>query len=73
MYWQTGIGRTGTVLAAWLVCEGLTAPKAQRRVRLIHSQYVQTTEQEDFLQHCEDAILPKIPWIHLSANQGNTQ
>lgn len=55
-----GIGRTGTVLASWLVREGLAAPEALRRVRLIDAQYVQTTEQEEFLQHYEDAILRRI-------------
>lgn len=55
-----GIGRTGTVLAAWLVREGLTAVEALRRVRLIDAQYVQTPEQEEFLQRYEDAILRRI-------------
>ena len=55
-----GIGRTGTVLAAWLVREGLTAAEALRRVRLIDAQYVQTPEQEEFLQRYEDAILRRI-------------
>ncbi|MBP6396098.1 MAG: dual specificity protein phosphatase family protein, partial [Giesbergeria sp.] len=55
-----GIGRTGTVLAAWLVREGLTAVEALRRVRLIDAQYVQTAEQEEFLQRYEDAILRRI-------------
>lgn len=55
-----GIGRTGTVLAAWLVREGLTATEALRRVRLIDHQYVQSKEQEEFLQAYEDAILRKL-------------
>lgn len=55
-----GIGRTGTVLAAWLVREGLTATEALRRVRLIDPQYVQSEGQEAFLQHYEDTILRKI-------------
>ena len=55
-----GIGRTGTVLAAWLVREGLTAPEALRRVRLINAEYVQSAEQESFLQLYEDAILRRI-------------
>lgn len=55
-----GLGRTGTVLAAWLVREGLTATEALRRVRLIDHQYVQSTEQEAFLQAYEDAILRKM-------------
>ena len=55
-----GIGRTGTVLAAWLVREGLTASEALRRVRLINVEYVQSAEQESFLQLYEDAILRRI-------------
>ena len=55
-----GLGRTGTVLAAWLVREGLTATEALRRVRLIDPDYVQSAEQEAFLQRYEDAILLKI-------------
>ncbi|KAB2896024.1 MAG: ABC transporter, partial [Burkholderiaceae bacterium] len=55
-----GLGRTGTVLAAWLVREGLTAAEALRRVRLIDPDYVQSAEQEAFLQRYEDAILLKI-------------
>ena len=55
-----GLGRTGTVLAAWLVREGLTATEALRRVRLIDAQYVQSEGQEAFLQHYEDTILRKI-------------
>ena len=55
-----GLGRTGTVLAAWLIYKGLTAAEALRRVRLVDPQYVQSTEQEEFLQRYEDAILRKI-------------
>ncbi|MBP6598578.1 MAG: ATP-binding cassette domain-containing protein [Giesbergeria sp.] len=55
-----GIGRTGTVLAAWLVHQGLTAPEALRRIRLIDAKYVQSPEQEAFLQRFEDAILHRI-------------
>ena len=55
-----GIGRTGTVLAAWLVHEGLTATEALRRIRLIDAKYVQSPEQEAFLQRFEDAILRRI-------------
>lgn len=55
-----GIGRTGTILASWLVREGLTAAEALRRVRLIDHKYVQSTEQEEFLQVYEDAIQRKL-------------
>ena len=55
-----GLGRTGTVLAAWLVREGLTATEALRRVRLLDAGYVQSDDQEAFLQRYEDTILMKI-------------
>jgi atypical dual specificity phosphatase len=55
-----GLGRTGTVLAAWWVREGLTAHEALRRVRLINPDYVQHPEQEAFLTQYEDTILSKI-------------
>ena len=55
-----GRGRTGTVLAAWWIREGLTAQEALRRVRLLDAHYVQSAEQEEFLQRYEDVILQKI-------------
>ena len=38
----------------------LRAAEALRRGRLVDPQYVQSTEQEEFLQRYEDAILRKI-------------
>lgn len=55
-----GRGRTGTVLAAWWIREGLTAQEALRRLRLRDAGYVQSAEQEAFLQRYEDVILQKI-------------
>lgn len=55
-----GLGRTGTVLAAWLVREGLTAEEALRRVRLIDAQYVQSAAQEALLHEYENALLQKM-------------
>lgn len=55
-----GIGRTGTVLASWLIYEGLTAQEALRRVRCIDAQYVQSVEQEQSLQQYEDTIVRKM-------------
>ena len=55
-----GLGRTGTVLTAWLIREGLTAEEALRRVRLLDPRYVQSKEQEVFLHEYEDLILQKI-------------
>jgi atypical dual specificity phosphatase len=55
-----GIGRTGTVLACWLIREGLTAEEALRRVRRIEPRFVQTDRQELFLRQYEESILKKI-------------
>ncbi|WP_374008257.1 ATP-binding cassette domain-containing protein [Delftia lacustris] len=52
-----GIGRTGTVLACWLIREGLTAKEALKRVRRIDPRFVQSEEQEAFLQRFEDELL----------------
>ena len=55
-----GLGRTGTVLASWLIYEGLTAQEALRRVRSIDAQYVQSIDQEEFLQSYEDTLVRKM-------------
>ncbi|QXZ09479.1 ATP-binding cassette domain-containing protein [Comamonas sp. Y33R10-2] len=55
-----GLGRTGTVLAAWLVREGLTGEEALRRVRLIDGKYVQSQAQEALLYEYENALLLKM-------------
>ena len=41
-----GLGRTGTILAAWLVTEGLSAANAVARVRRLRPGSVETDEQE---------------------------
>lgn len=49
-----GIGRTGTFLAAYLMWkEGLTSRQALSRVRGIRKEYVQSVEQEAFLDDWE--------------------
>ncbi|MEB3224038.1 MAG: dual specificity protein phosphatase family protein [Candidatus Sericytochromatia bacterium] len=46
-----GIGRTGTFLAGYLMWrEGLTARQALTRVRSHRKEYVQSVEQEGFLE-----------------------
>lgn len=52
-----GLGRTGLVLAAWLVREGLTAEEALRRLRTIEPGFVQSKEQEDLLHALEENLL----------------
>ena len=49
-----GIGRTGTFLASYLMWkEGLTARQALSRVRGLRKEYVQSVEQEAFLDDWE--------------------
>ncbi|MEB3329159.1 MAG: dual specificity protein phosphatase family protein [Candidatus Sericytochromatia bacterium] len=46
-----GIGRTGTFLASYLMWrESLSARQALSRVRSLRKEYVQSVEQEDFLE-----------------------
>lgn len=52
-----GLGRTGMVLAAWLVREGLTADEALRRLRTLEPGFVQSREQEDLLHALEENLL----------------
>jgi atypical dual specificity phosphatase len=56
-----GLGRTGLVLAAWLVRDGgLSAATAIERLRRIDPAYVQTEAQEAFLQQFEDDLLRRL-------------
>lgn len=58
---RAGIGRTGTILAAWLIREGgLSASNAISRLRSIYPSYVQTQVQEDFLQNFEQDIMQRL-------------
>jgi atypical dual specificity phosphatase len=52
-----GLGRTGMVLAAWLIRDGLTADEALRRLRTIEPGFVQSQEQEDLLHALEENLL----------------
>lgn len=56
-----GLGRTGQVLAAWLVRDGgLSAATAIERLRRIDPAYVQTEVQEAFLQQFEDDLMRRL-------------
>ena len=55
---KAGLGRTGTILAAWLIREGgLTAEISIARLRKIEPGYVQNLEQENFLHSYEADII----------------
>ncbi|MFC4822386.1 ATP-binding cassette domain-containing protein [Dokdonella ginsengisoli] len=58
---RAGIGRTGTILAGWLIAEGLTADAALDRIRRIDPAFVQTDEQEAFLHAFEAHLLSITP------------
>lgn len=55
-----GLGRTGTILASWLIQDGLTAQAALERIRKIEPGYVQSREQEEFLHAVEADLLKRI-------------
>jgi len=46
---HAGIGRTGTILAAYLISQGKTARDALRELRVMRPGSVETSEQEDVL------------------------
>lgn len=58
---RAGIGRTGTVLAGWLIAEGLTADEAIRRIRTVDAEFVQSRSQLDFLHRFEAHLLELVP------------
>ncbi len=54
MHCLAGLGRTGTVLAAYMVKEkGVSAQVALNQIRRFNRQFVQTDDQEDFLVEYE--------------------
>ena len=55
-----GLGRTGTILASWLIQDGLTASAALERIRKIEPGYVQSVEQEQFLHAVEADLLKRL-------------
>jgi atypical dual specificity phosphatase len=53
---EAGLGRTGTMLAAYLISEGDSAQAAVRRVREIERVAVETLRQIQFLEEYEQKI-----------------
>ncbi|BCU68182.1 protein phosphatase [Sulfolobales archaeon HS-7] len=51
-----GMGRTGTVLAAYLIFKGINAQTAIERIRLIRPGAIQTVTQEYFLINLERIV-----------------
>jgi len=51
-----GLGRTGTMLATWLVAEGLGADEAIDEIRALRPGSIETTEQEDAVRRFARAV-----------------
>lgn len=56
---EAGCGRTGTIIAAYLIAEGLSAAAAIQRVRDCESCAVETRRQIVFLERFAEGILNK--------------
>jgi atypical dual specificity phosphatase len=56
---KAGLGRTGTILAASLICLGRTAEAARGEVRRICPRYIQSLSQELFLDHFAQYLAAK--------------
>lgn len=50
---QAGIGRTGTMLAAFEIWQGMSAEQAFRAARKVHPRWVQSKAQREFLTRFE--------------------
>lgn len=53
---RAGLGRTGTVLAAYLIWEGATALAALEQARSVEPRWVQSEKQAQFLERFAEAI-----------------
>ena len=47
---EAGLGRTGTIIAAYLICKGESAQSAIAYVRAAESKAIETTSQIQFLE-----------------------
>ena len=50
---EAGLGRTGTMLASYLISQGETAASAIHRIREVEKVAVETAQQIQFLEHYE--------------------
>lgn len=51
-----GMGRTGTVLAAWLIASGMPAAQAMQQVRALRPGSIETPEQEMILMRFAELL-----------------
>ena len=58
---KAGLGRTGVILAAWMIREGgLTAEDSMARLRRIEPGFIQSKDQEDFLYRYEADLTQRL-------------
>jgi atypical dual specificity phosphatase len=57
---EAGLGRTGTMLAVYIVSEGVSAAEAIRRVREVERVAVETARQIQFLEQYEQVMKARI-------------
>lgn len=58
---RAGLGRTGTVLASYLIWEGRDALDALETVRRIEPRWVQSEQQAAFLEEFAQAVADRLP------------
>ncbi|MCW8854427.1 MAG: ATP-binding cassette domain-containing protein [Gammaproteobacteria bacterium] len=58
---RAGLGRTGTLLAAYLIWEGISALDALDTVRGVEPRWVQSEEQVSFLEDFEKVVADRFP------------
>lgn len=56
LHCRAGLGRTGTIAAAYLVWVGTAAKEAIERVRSVSPYYIQSKEQEQFIHAFADEV-----------------
>jgi atypical dual specificity phosphatase len=56
MHCKAGLGRTGTMLAAMLIWDGLPALDALENTRRIEPRWVQSDDQVEFLQEFANSV-----------------
>ena len=55
---EAGLGRTGTMLAVYLIAQGQGAEKAIRQIRELEKVAIETPRQIQFLEEFERQIRP---------------
>ena len=63
---RAGLGRTGTILAAYLVFTGMKPIEALRKVRCADPRMVQSEEQEQFIEEFSDWLLTSEKYTSLN-------